>query len=105
MAVPTHFYKVILAENKSQGGVPPSQTNADHIVGAFVLPNQPIDPTTPLTAFAVPLTALEQASGRSIHICHLCTRSMRHKISLHYKGNRPDVSSSCTESCISCATS
>lgn len=30
---------------------------------AFVLPNQPIDPATPLTRFAVPLAAVESVSG------------------------------------------
>lgn len=53
VAVPTHFFKVILADVKGGGGV----------VGAFVMPNQPIDPTTPLTAFAVPVTSLEEAAG------------------------------------------
>ena len=33
------------------------------VVGAFVMPNAPIDPNAPLTAFAVPLTALEDAAG------------------------------------------
>ena len=71
VAVPTHFYKVLLAETKAGGGggLPlPSPGGPRRVVGAFVMPNQAIDPTTPLTAFAVPITALEEASGR----CPLC---------------------------------
>lgn len=32
-------------------------------VGAWVMPNAPIEPDTPLASFAVPLTALEEVSG------------------------------------------
>ena len=32
-------------------------------VGAFVMPNEEIDPDTPLTAFVVPLDALETVAG------------------------------------------
>lgn len=32
-------------------------------VGAFVMPNEDIDPDTPLTAFVVPLEALETVAG------------------------------------------
>ena len=32
-------------------------------VGAFVMPNEEIDPDTPLTAFVVPLEALETVAG------------------------------------------
>jgi endonuclease G len=60
VAVPTHFYKVILADNHS--GKHGSHKAA---VGAFVMPNAPIDPKAPLTAFVVPLDALEQAAGAS----------------------------------------
>ena len=58
MSVPTHFYKVVLADNGSGKHGPHSAA-----VGAFVMPNSPIDPGTPLTAFAVPLDALEAVSG------------------------------------------
>lgn len=34
-------------------------------VGAFVMPNAAIDPATPLTAFTVPLEALESVAGAS----------------------------------------
>ncbi len=32
-------------------------------MGAFVMPNGPIDPETPLASFAVPLGALEEVAG------------------------------------------
>lgn len=35
-------------------------------VGAFVMPNSPIDPETPLASFAVPLGALEEVAGGAI---------------------------------------
>lgn len=36
-------------------------------VGAFVMPNSPIDPETPLASFAVPLGALEEVAGGVIN--------------------------------------
>lgn len=59
VAVPTHYFKVVLAESKSRNLLGAKQT----VVGAFVCPNAPIDPDMPLTSFAVPLEALESASG------------------------------------------
>jgi endonuclease G len=56
MAVPTHFYKVVLAENSTD-------SRETSVFGAFVLPNSPINPATPLAAFTVPLSALEEAAG------------------------------------------
>ncbi|KAJ3336904.1 nuclease [Kappamyces sp. JEL0680] len=50
--VPTHFYKVILAQ---KGGL--------RYVAAFVLPNAAISATTPLSEFLVPLDAVERSSG------------------------------------------
>ncbi|KAH7162346.1 hypothetical protein B0J13DRAFT_490964 [Dactylonectria estremocensis] len=55
VAVPTHFYKVIFAEDGSVGG--------NVALGAFVLPNAPINNAKPLTDFEVPLEAVERASG------------------------------------------
>ena len=57
VAVPTHFFKVILATS-------PGGTKAV-AAAAFVLPNAPIAPNTPLGKFAVPLGKLEAASGLS----------------------------------------
>lgn len=55
IAVPTHFYKVIFAEDGSVGG--------QVAIGAFVLPNAIIPNSTPLTEFEVPLESIERASG------------------------------------------
>ncbi|KAK4169354.1 mitochondrial nuclease [Cladorrhinum sp. PSN259] len=56
VAVPTHFYKVIFAEDgKGAGG--------QVAVGAFVLPNAVIPNNKPLQEFEVPLEMVERASG------------------------------------------
>ncbi|KAI9659372.1 MAG: nuclease [Bathelium mastoideum] len=55
IAVPTHFYKVIFGEDGKTGG--------NVALGAFVLPNAPIDSGKPLQDFEVPLGAVERASG------------------------------------------
>ena len=52
-AVPTHFFKVIVAESKDNGQEPVA-------VGAFVLPNQEIDNATALTTFLTPIEAVER---------------------------------------------
>jgi endonuclease G, mitochondrial len=61
MGVPTHFFKVVLAEPAGRGG-------KQNVVGAFVMPNSVIDPTTPLASFVVPISALEEVSGASVAI-------------------------------------
>ncbi|RKU41034.1 nuclease [Coniochaeta pulveracea] len=55
VAVPTHFYKVIFAEDGT--------TNGKVALGAFVLPNAPIPNERPLASFEVPVEAVERASG------------------------------------------
>ncbi|CAO2651588.1 Nn.00g041580.m01.CDS01 [Neocucurbitaria sp. VM-36] len=55
VAVPTHFYKVIFAEDGTLGG--------KVALGAFVLPNAVIANSKPLTDFEVPIEAVERASG------------------------------------------
>ena len=55
VAVPTHFYKVIFAED----GVPGGKV----ALGAFVLPNAVIANNKPLTDFEVPVEVVERASG------------------------------------------
>ncbi|KAK5664095.1 hypothetical protein OQA88_310 [Cercophora sp. LCS_1] len=55
VAVPTHFYKVIFAEDGTVGG--------KVALGAFVLPNAPIPNERPLADFEVPVEAVERASG------------------------------------------
>ena len=55
VAVPTHFYKVIFAEDGKTGG--------NVSLAAFVLPNAPIANDKPLTDFEAPIEAVERASG------------------------------------------
>ena len=55
VAVPTHFYKVIFAEDGRTGG--------NVSLGAFVLPNAVIANDRPLQSFEVPVEAVERASG------------------------------------------
>ena len=55
VAVPTHFYKVVFAEDGRSGG--------PVALGAFVLPNAAIPNDRPLTSFEVPIEAVERASG------------------------------------------
>ena len=55
VAVPTHFFKVIFAEDGKTGG--------NVALGAFVLPNAEISSDKPLTSFEVPIEAVERASG------------------------------------------
>lgn len=53
VAVPTHFYKVIVGETKD------SKLEME----AFVMPNAPIDDSTPLANFQVPPESVERAAG------------------------------------------
>ena len=55
VSVPTHFFKVIFAEDGMTGG--------DVALAAFVLPNADIANDKPLTDFEVPIEAVERASG------------------------------------------
>ncbi|ORY11904.1 hypothetical protein BCR34DRAFT_601024 [Clohesyomyces aquaticus] len=55
VAVPTHFFKVIFAEDGTVGG--------KVALGAFVLPNAVIANNKPLQDFEVPVEAVERASG------------------------------------------
>jgi len=53
VAVPTHFYKVVVAES-----------GTGHLdLEAYIMANQPIDDNTPLPAFQVPVEAIERAAG------------------------------------------
>ena len=54
LAVPTHLYKVVLAE----GGA-----NSERHLSAFVLPNGPVAGHPPLDTFVVSLESVEAASG------------------------------------------
>jgi endonuclease G len=55
VAVPTHFFKIIFAEDGSAGG--------KVALGAFVLPNAVIPSHKPLGDFEVPVEVVERASG------------------------------------------
>ena len=66
VAVPTHFFKVVLAERGPAAG---SEGEQDAVLGAFVLPNAPVQPDTPLTAFSVPVESLEEAAGGATLHC------------------------------------
>jgi len=55
ISVPTHFYKIIFAEDGLVGG--------NVALGAFVLPNAVIPNDKPLQDFEVPVEAVERASG------------------------------------------
>lgn len=57
MAVPTHYFKVLLAEFSDDKG------SKQVAVGAFAMPNRPIAWDTPLASFAVPLELLESLTG------------------------------------------
>lgn len=59
VSVPTHFFKVIYAV-RNQGRGQPSRLE---VVGAFMVPNKPIDKDVPLEAFAIRLADLEALTG------------------------------------------
>ena len=66
--VPTHFFKVVLVRGGANDAlasdaVPQEKRSARVSAAAFVLPNAPIPPETPLETFAVPLAKLEAAAG------------------------------------------
>ncbi|KAM9744625.1 endonuclease G, mitochondrial [Menidia menidia] len=54
VAVPTHFFKVLILERPDGGGVE---------LRSYVLPNQPLDELLPLERFLVPIETIERASG------------------------------------------
>ena len=58
VAVPTHFFKLVVAEKPAKGG-----SSEKIAVEAFVLPNATIANDTPLTDFVVPLSTVERHAG------------------------------------------
>ncbi|XP_054895547.1 endonuclease G, mitochondrial [Poeciliopsis prolifica] len=54
VAVPTHFFKVLILEQADGRGVE---------LRSYVLPNQPVDDKLPLERFLVPIETIERASG------------------------------------------
>ena len=65
--VPTHFFKVVLVRGGANDALASDEElkkrSARVSAAAFVLPNAPIPPETPLETFAVPLAKLEAAAG------------------------------------------
>ncbi|ANB15019.1 Nuc1p [Sugiyamaella lignohabitans] len=59
IAVPTHFFKIIVGENPSPALGSPKGV----AIGAFVLPNEKIDNNTPLKSFYVPIESVERSTG------------------------------------------
>ena len=57
VAIPTHYFKVVLAEFSEDKG------EKRIAVGAFAMPNRRIAHDTPLASFAVPLELLESLTG------------------------------------------
>lgn len=53
VAVPTHFFKVLILE--AAGG--------QIELRSYVMPNAPVDEATPLERFLVPIESIERASG------------------------------------------
>lgn len=53
VAVPTHFFKVVILENQ-RGEVE---------LRSYVMPNMPVDDKIPLERFLVPIESIERASG------------------------------------------
>lgn len=76
--IPSHFYKVVLAETTPRS----LWSGAGYSVAAFVVPNQPVDPDTPITDFLVPLHHLEATAG-VIHFSKLLTESRRRALRHH----------------------
>ncbi|KAK2838244.1 hypothetical protein Q5P01_015456 [Channa striata] len=54
VAVPTHFFKVVILEQVDGRGVE---------LRSYVLPNEPVDEKIPLERFLVPIETIERASG------------------------------------------
>ena len=76
VAVPTHFFKILLAENKTQAKEMKKKKSKkdkkkqvsnhkanDAYLAAFIVPNAPIPEDTPLEAFHVPKEEVEKNSG------------------------------------------
>ncbi|XP_013788267.1 endonuclease G, mitochondrial-like [Limulus polyphemus] len=53
VAVPTHFFKVIVGETDQR----------EYDLEAYVMPNKVIEEDTPLSAFMVPIESIERAAG------------------------------------------
>ncbi|XP_050417889.1 nuclease EXOG, mitochondrial [Patella vulgata] len=91
VAVPTHLYKVVIAE---------SDNNKPIALGAFIVPNKPIGYDKQLTDFMVPLEILEEKTGLTLlpkldqsmtkNLCSVdsCQLISRDKFELYFIGRR-----------------
>ncbi|EPY19409.1 endonuclease G, mitochondrial [Strigomonas culicis] len=57
VAVPTHLYKLIVAEKQGRGGAP------HYAAAAFLMPNEAIPAEQPLARYQVPVESLEAITG------------------------------------------
>jgi len=73
VAVPTHFFKVVLAEYDGEQG------KKAQALGAFVIPNAEIDGRIPLSTWIVPVEDLEAAAGMQFFTSFL-TPCRRHAL-------------------------
>ena len=63
ISVPTHFYKIVVAENFAKDN---NRNKVENVyVAGFVLPNDKIPNDIPLTYFKTPIEAIERSSGLS----------------------------------------
>lgn len=65
VAVPTHFYKVMLVENLETYLFLSIVIflSKEFMIGSFMVPNAPIPENTPIESFVVPLEVIERNSG------------------------------------------
>lgn len=57
VAVPTHFFKVVLVERDREGAAP------ERLAAAFVVPNRPVPADTRLVTFLRPVDVVERLAG------------------------------------------
>ena len=81
MAVPTHMFKIILAEREKE-----------QALGVFIIPNAPVESKTQLSQFQVSLEELESHLGCTFHYklnramvcgCYLCRDYELHTFHLY----------------------
>ncbi|KNG89907.1 nuclease [Aspergillus nomiae NRRL 13137] len=63
VAVPTHFFKIVYGEEEPQDEDGNESSTGEVALGAFVLPNAPIDTSKKLADFEVDVAHIERASG------------------------------------------
>lgn len=63
VAVPTHLYKIVLAEGPCDKEDDPDDSRPHRAIAAFVMPNRPIKNRRPLVSYQVPVEAVEKAAG------------------------------------------